>query len=191
MVNLKNFSVKPKVICSIDASTNNLAFALFENDKVIKYGKIAFSGANVFEKTASAARQVAKELSSFKIDAIVIEHTVFINSPKTMADLSMVQGGIISAAILNGINKITTVSPITWQNFIGNKAFSKVEKLETIAEYPGKSTSWYKTYERNIRKQKTINFVNINYDVETDDNDIADAIGIGHYAINNWEKVDK
>ena len=54
---------------------------------------------------------------------------------------------------------------------------------------PNKSESWYKQNEREVRKQKTINFVNINYDLEINDNDIADAIGIGHYSLNNWEKL--
>jgi hypothetical protein len=36
-----------------------------------------------------------------------------------------------------------------------------------------------------------MNFVNINYDVVIDDNDVADAIGIGHWAIHNWGKLTK
>jgi hypothetical protein len=34
-----------------------------------------------------------------------------------------------------------------------------------------------------------MNLVEINYDKVITDNDVADAVGIGHYAINNWEKL--
>jgi hypothetical protein len=54
---------------------------------------------------------------------------------------------------------------------------------------PGKSDSWYKSKEREIRKEKTISFVNTYYDKNISDNDIADAVGIGHYAIRNWTKL--
>jgi len=57
------------------------------------------------------------------------------------------------------------------------------------SQNPGKSQAWYKGYERGIRKQRTIKFININYDRSIDDNDVADACGIGHWAIHNWDKA--
>jgi hypothetical protein len=53
----------------------------------------------------------------------------------------------------------------------------------------GKSESWYKTYERNLRKERTIRFVNTIYDKNISDNDVADACAIGHWAISNWNKA--
>ena len=43
--------------------------------------------------------------------------------------------------------------------------------------------------ERNLRKERTIRFVNTIYDRNITDNDVADACGIGHWAINNWSKA--
>ena len=54
---------------------------------------------------------------------------------------------------------------------------------------PNKSESWYKTQEREVRKEKTIRFINMQYDKTITDNDVADACGIGHWAINNWNKA--
>jgi hypothetical protein len=122
-------------------------------------------------------------------EAIVIEHTVFMNSPKTAADLALVQGAILGAAGQSGTKVIGRVSPITWQNFIGNKKISKEEKLYIRSQSPGKSESWFKTFERDLRKQRTINFINIQYDKNITDNDVADACGIGHWAIKNWDKA--
>jgi hypothetical protein len=156
--------LKPERICAIDASTNSLAYATFHGGYLKEYGKINFEGKDIYEKVIDAGRK-SKGLFEFivDVDAIVIEHTVFMNSPK--------------------------VSPITWQNFIGNKKISKEEKAMIAARNPGKSESWYKTYERNLRKQRTIDFIEFTYNRKVEDNDVADACGIGHWAIKNWDKA--
>jgi Holliday junction resolvasome RuvABC endonuclease subunit len=186
MVSLGKINPQPEIVCSIDASTNSLAFAIFENKKLVTCGKINFNGKDIFAKVRDAARKTGALFNHFKIDAIVIEHTVFMNSPKTMNDLAMVQGALLGSS---GINKVKTINPIAWQTFIGNGKLSKDAKLLLRTQNPGKSDSWYKGHERDFRKQKTINFVNVNYDKAINDNDVADAIGIGHYAINNWQKL--
>jgi hypothetical protein len=187
--------IKPAKFIAIDASTTSIAFALFELGKIECVGKISFSGRDIYEKCIDSS----KKLKSFfnndifvNTDSLVIEHTVFMNSPKTAADLALVQGSIIGAAGASGISNIGKVSPITWQNYLGNKKLTKEEQLEIRKANPDKSDSWYKSYERNIRKIRTIKLVEINYDRKIEDFDIADACGIGHWALNNWNKaVDK
>jgi Holliday junction resolvasome RuvABC endonuclease subunit len=184
-------SNKPNNICSIDASTNSLAFAIFSGNSLNKFGKINFQGMNTYSKVKDAARKTLALFKQFDIDAIVIEHTVFINSPKTAADLALVQGALLGAAGIAGIKVAGAVNPISWQSFIGNGKTTKDAKLLVRNEFPGKSDSWYKNFDRESRKQKTINFININYDIVVSDNDVADAIGIGHWAIHNWGKLTK
>jgi Holliday junction resolvasome RuvABC endonuclease subunit len=184
-------SNKPNTICSIDASTNSLAFAIFSGNSLDKFGKINFEGTSTYSKVKDAARKTLALFKQFNIDSIVIEHTVFINSPKTAADLALVQGALLGAAGIAGIKVAGAVNPISWQSFIGNGKTTKDAKLLIRNEYPGKSESWYKNFDRESRKQKTINFININYDVAVSDNDVADAIGIGHWAIHNWGKLTK
>jgi len=182
--------LKPERICAIDASTNSLAYATFHGGSLKEYGKINFEGKDIYEKVIDAGRK-SKGLFEYivNVDAIVIEHTVFMNSPKTAADLALVQGALLGAAGQSGIRTIGKVSPITWQNFIGNKKISKEEKAIIVARNPGKSESWYKTYERNLRKQRTIDFIEFTYNKKVEDNDVADACGIGHWAIKNWYKA--
>lgn len=192
MVKLSEITNKPDVIFAIDASTTSLAFALFHKKELISTGKIKFDGKNNYDKVADAC----KKLNSFftlynNVDAIVIEHTVFMNSPKTAADLALVQGAILGAAGIHGIKIAGSVSPITWQNYIGNKRLTSKEKQDIMLEFPDKSKAWYKSYERELRKQKTIKFINTYYDKNIEDNDVADAVGIGHWAIANWEKLTK
>jgi Holliday junction resolvasome RuvABC endonuclease subunit len=182
----------PKKICAIDASTNSLAFAMFDTftKSIISVGKITFEGKNTYEKVMDAGKKVKAFIDIHGgFEAIVIEHTVFMNSPKTAADLALVQGAILGAAGQSGTKQIGRVSPITWQNYIGNKKISKDEQLFIRSQNPGKSVSWYKSYERNLRKERTIKFININYDRSITDNDVADACGIGHWSINNWDKA--
>ena len=183
---------KPKVICAIDASTNSLAFALFDTQQKTlgAVGKINFEGNDTYEKVMDAGKKVKAFIDLYGgFEAIVIEHTVFMNSPKTAADLALVQGAILGAAGQAGTKVIGKVSPITWQNYLGNKKISKEEQLIIRAKTPGKSLSWYKSYERNLRKERTIKLIEINYDRIIKDNDVADAAGIGHWAIHNWDKA--
>lgn len=190
MVSLASLAGKPKRILAIDASTSSLAFSLFDSKELVSFGKIKYKGLTTYDKVIDACKKTKAFLDAYEnISAIVIEHTVFMNSPKTAADLALVQGALLGAAGMTGVSIVKSVAPITWQNYIGNKKFTKEEKLEVRKQNPGKSESWYKTHERNLRKEKTINYINLQYDRMVDDPDVADAIGIGHYAVNNWDRL--
>lgn len=184
--------IMPKRICAIDASTNSLAFSVFDTftKSIVTVGKINFEGKDTYEKVMDAGKKVKAFFDIYDgFEAIIIEHTVFMNSPKTAADLALVQGAILGSAGQSGTRIIGKVSPITWQNFIGNKKISKEEQLVIRSTNPGKSVSWYKSYERNLRKERTIKFINTVYDRTISDNDVADACGIGHWALSNWDKA--
>lgn len=190
MVKLSQISKQPERICAIDASTNSLAFAIFDKEDLEACGKINFEGANTYKKLADAAAKTQAFFSAYgDFDAVVIEHTVFMNSPKTAADLALVQGALLGAMSVIGVKQIKSINPIAWQTFIGNGRLTTPEKTELREQSPGKSESWYKTKEREFRKQRTIKFVNTIYDKNIDDNDVSDAVGIGHYSVNNWSKL--
>jgi Holliday junction resolvasome RuvABC endonuclease subunit len=191
MKKISELKPKPKNICAIDASTNSLAFAIFSDNKLIKYGKIKFDGIGIYEKLGDAALKSLPFFKQFEVDAIVIEHTIFINSPKTASDLALIQGALLGAAKIAGTKTAGSINPITWQTFIGNGKLTAEEKQKLVLEFPEKSKNWYQNKTREVRKQKTINFVNTYYDRAVSDDDVADAIGIGHYAVNNWEKIEK
>jgi Holliday junction resolvasome RuvABC endonuclease subunit len=157
----------PDTICAIDASTMSIAFAVFNTKKesLDAVGKIYFEGNHIYERVMDAGQKVKSFIDYYGgFESIVIEHTVFMNSPKTAADLALVQGAILGAAGQSGTKIIGKVSPITWQNYIGNKKISKDEQLLIRSQNPGKSASWYKAYERMLRKERTIKFINTIYD---------------------------
>ena len=183
-------TIQPKTICAIDASTNSLAFAIFSNKDLKMIGKINFEGNNTYEKVMDACKKT-KAFFDYNngFEAIVIEHTVYMNSPKTAADLALVQGALLGAAGLVGTKIIGTVATITWQNYIKNGKLTKDEKFALRSKNLEKTESWHKTNERNFRKERTIRFINMQFDKTITDNDVADACGIGFYAINNWNKT--
>ena len=179
----------PKNILAIDASTNSMAFSVFSHEKLKKYGKINFHGRHVYEKAGDATRKLIPFLKDFDIDAVVIESAIYTNSQKTAINLAIVQGVIIGSSQMYSNRTVVSCSPVSWQNWIGNKVLTKAEKEEIKKENPGHSFSWYKQKEREKRKNKTIKIVNIEFMTDIDDDDVADAVAIGWYSSKNWNKL--
>jgi hypothetical protein len=179
----------PKNFCAIDASTNSMAFAYFVNHDLIKYGKIKFSGNIIYDKLGDTSAKTKAFFLSCPTENMLIEKTIFANSPMVSANLSLSQGALIGAAKLAGVKNVYGVTPMSWQNFIGTRLLTKEEKEQIRLSNPGKSNSWYKNQEREKRKQKTISTINSGFDIDVNDNDVADACGIGMFALKNWEKV--
>lgn len=177
---------KPVKILGIDASTTSIAFGIFENGKLIQYGKINLNGSDIYEKIYDARKKVLAMKNILKADYITIEAAVFVKSPDIAIKLAYVYGAIISQ-LLDENSKVVTVIPTQWQNFIGNKSFTKDEKERLKLKNPGKSEAWYKTKIREMRKQKTIAFVNNNFNPQSEilDHDVADAIAIAYFAQEN------
>jgi Holliday junction resolvasome RuvABC endonuclease subunit len=186
---MKNL-IKPKSFCSVDASTNSLAYAYFKDQQLEHYGKIKFFGNDIYEKIVDTSHKTRAFFSRFEdLDYMIIEQVIYLNSPKTAANLAMSHGAVVASAALTGIDHIASVSPMQWQNWTGNKRLTPEEKKKIRDLNPDKSESWYKSQERLFRKQRTIRFVNDKYNLKIDDDDVADAIAIGSWAIDNWGKV--
>jgi len=180
---------KPRTIIAVDASTNSMAFSIFEEGRLIKYGKVRFVGTDALYKAGDACRKAIPFFKAFRSDAIILESAIYSNSPKTAMQLSLVQGAIIAAAQVAGIKTVKNVAPMAWQNYIGTKLLSAAEKQAIVKKTPGKSNSWYKGKERELRKQKTIDYVNNRYKIKVDDDDVADSIGIGSYVSDKWGAI--
>jgi hypothetical protein len=95
--------------------------------------------------------------------------------------LSYVYGVVIAELMSTGASVIT-ISPTSWQAYIGNKNPTKEEKAAIRLINPGYADSWYKNKIRNIRKQRTVDYFNNKYGLSLDDFDVADSFGIAHYA---------
>ena len=168
-------------VLGIDASTNSVAFCLMENDKPLKWGKVEFTGSDIYDKIYDAKVKMHAMLDELKSDYIVVEGAVLVRSPDAVIKLSYVYGVVIAELMSTGA-KVITISPTAWQAYIGNKNPTKDEKESIRVKNPGYADSWYKNKLRNMRKQRTVDYFNDKYKLSLDDFDVADSFGIAHYA---------
>jgi hypothetical protein len=122
-------------------------------------------------------------LKELKSDYIAVEGAILVRSPDAVIKLSYVYGVVIAELMSTGA-KVITISPSSWQAFIGNKNPTKDEKSIIRLENPGYAESWYKNQLRNMRKQRTVDYFNNKYKLEINDFDVADSFGIAYYANN-------
>ena len=172
---------KASRVLGIDASTNSVAFCLMENDKPLKWGKINFVGQDIYEKIHDAKIKTSSMLDELKSDYIAVEGAILVRSPDAVIKLSYVYGVVIAELMSTGASVIT-ISPTSWQAYIGNKNPTKDEKQAIRVKNPGYAESWYKSQLRNMRKQRTVDYFNNKYGLSLNDFDVADSFGIAHYA---------
>lgn len=176
--------VKPKAnkVLGIDASTNSFAFCLMQGDTPAKWGEITFEGSDIYERILDAKKKIKAFKHELDTDFVVIEAAISVKSVQTGMKMAYVFGAIMGELLTKDI-EVREVHPITWQSYIGNKNFTKAEKLAVKNEFPDKSENWIKNKIRERRKEKTIGFAR-SLGVETESDNVADAVGIAWYAVN-------
>lgn len=172
-------------VLGVDASTNSFAFCLMDKDGPIRWGEIKFKGSSVFERLAYAQRHIAAMKEHLQADIIVFEGAVYVQNKKTVILLAYAFGAIISALINDGA-AIEQISPLAWQNYLGNKPLTKHEKAEIESANPGKSKSWYQNASRELRKARTMAWAKETYGIKTDSDNVSDAVGVAHYGVSQW-----
>ena len=173
--------LKANRVLGIDASTNSIAFCLMEDNHPLKWGKVDLVGSDIYEKIYDAKVKMNVMLDELKSDYIAVEGAILVRSPDAAIKLSYVYGVVIAELMSTG-SRVITISPSSWQAYIGNKNPTKEEKAGIRLKNPGYADSWYKTQLRNMRKQRTVDYFNSKYNIRLDDFDVADSFGIAHYA---------
>ena len=168
-------------VLGIDASTNSVAFCLMDNNIPVKWGKVEFTGADIYEKIYDAKKKMHAMLNELKSDYIVVEGAVLVRSPDAVIKLSYVYGVVIAELMASGASVIT-ISPTSWQAYIGNKNPTKADKEALRTKFPGKSDAWYKSKMREVRKQRTVDWVKEKFNIDLTDFDVADSFGIAYYS---------
>lgn len=174
--NLTN-SKRIGTVLGIDASTNSFAYCWYGKDGPIEWGEIKFSGNTVWERLADGQARVAALRGKFDFDLIIFESAVFVQNKKTVVLLAYSFGALVASIMEDG-RAVEEIPPVTWQNAIGNKALTKIEKEQIKRDFPDKSVSWYSNKSREIRKQRTMDWVKKTYDIDVDSDNISDAIGV-------------
>ena len=177
---------KASRVMGIDCSTHSLAFTIFYNRRPERWGKINFNGADVFARIHDAGLKTKAfvELEDINVDYIAMESAIMakVQNPDVTIKLAYVYGAVLSE-LMRVHTKVITVKPSEWQNFIGNKNFTKAEKEQLRLDYPGYSASWYTNKTREIRKQRTMDYFNDKWPhMNLTDNDVGDSAGIAYWA---------
>ena len=172
-----------KRVMGIDASTHTIAYCIFDGETPVEWGEINFDGGDVYQRILDAKKKVRALRKHFNTDFVVLEAAVMVRSANTGLKMAYIFGAIMGELLENGA-EVLEVHPITWQSYLGNKNFTKVEKEKVKSDNPGRSDNWIKSKIREIRKQKTIDFVK-SIGVDTISDNVADAAGIAWYATKN------
>lgn len=177
--------IKARHVLGIDASTHTLAFCFMEDAVPQWWGEVDLgTGKDIHTRLGEAFASIQAILDSTLKDTdhviCYIESAVKINNIKTTINLSYMYGIIIGAVASRGI-LVREVSPITWQNFIGNRSLTPQEKKKIVSENKGLSRSTVNNKIRKFRKQRTIAWVKETFDIELDSDDVSDSFGITHF----------
>lgn len=174
--------VKANRVIGIDASTNSLAFAIFEDGKPISCGEVFFNGSTVFDRLNDAKRKTKALVDSgvLKGDYVAIESAIMVRNVQTAIDLAYVYGAIIGE--LMALNpQVHKVAPITWQSGIGNPNLKKAEKEALQKANPTKSKTWLQNEGRKMRKARTLDIARKHFKIPSDSDNVGDAVGLALY----------
>ena len=163
-------------VLSIDASTKSTGFALFDGKELKSYKCVTASSNDLATRIKKMVFALDEILSKNKIDIIVLEEVrpeQGLQNIKTHKALMYLQAAIAFLVHERFKNvEIDYIYPNEWRKICGIKTGAGVRR-ETL-------------------KPKDIAFVKQTYGIDVND-DIADAIGIGHAYVNklnneiNWE----
>lgn len=172
---------------SIDSSSKSLAFAVFEKaggkSSLIAAGKIEFPD-GMRQKLLVINASVPAIFNFYQnIDHVIIEQTIYIQSPQTSRILSYIVGHIWGKC-LEFCNDVRDVEIMKWKSHIGYKNVSKAEKQRWEDEHGSTEAKKIAAKERKERTGKIIKAKIAGIDDITD-YDIIDAIAIGLWSINN------
>lgn len=154
------------ILLSLDASISSTGYAIFDEDKLIKYGKIVTNKKN-FENEDLRLNHICDKIEQliikYEIDELVCEDQFASVNSKTILILRKLIGGIMRTANRFDIN-IHYYFPNEWRKILGINKGTSNDKKKKCYDY--------------LIKNNIIDFEFIPKNKDKND-DICDAIGIG------------
>lgn len=170
---------KAQRVLGIDPSTKSVAWCLMDDTGIVATGEEILSGSSLYERMQSAYK-AAEALVELKPDFVAIESAVFVNNRQVVVKLAYFYGVVMGVLAANEI-LFDDVPPITWETWIDNPPTRRKERREFKKNNPELSSYKVKKHFREARKQRTMDWVKKNYKLDTDNDNIADAVGIAAY----------
>ena len=151
-------------VLAIDQARHG-GWAIYDDDSLDTAGVWNFDSKDyTFERAVlQIERTVFTLIAKYDIDYLIYEDIQMQRSTKAFKRLAQLQGVLINLAVYSEI-PYTIVHPKTWQAY-RDKTFPELKGLEN--------------------KKRSIAAVKELFDIETENDNLADAICIGYYAANN------
>lgn len=168
-------------ILAIDQARNG-AWAIFDyqSKKLVTYGTFSYDNKSfTYAKAILAIENLVDSLiKSYGISAVFIEDIQLRANVQSFKKLAQLQGVLVNLFEKNEY-LYDFVAPSQWQNYCKARSRTTKEIKEKIKalEASGKKES----------KILSIQFVKEKYNVDTENDNLSDAICIGHYAVNHFK----
>lgn len=162
-------------ILAIDQARNG-AWSVFNNSKKELVGYGTFSFDNKLYSYSKVILHIEELISSiikaYDIKYVSIEDIQLRVNVQAFKKLAQLQGVLVNLCERSKL-KYGLVAPTQWQNFCKDKNKNISHKVEV--EHPDKKNS----------KKLSLQFIKDKFDIDTDNDNLADAICIGYYTVNN------
>lgn len=150
----------------------------YDNKTIVKYGTLKYGPTISFEEMIyTLTRDLWDIVCNNNVDAVFFEDTQYQMNIDSFKKLCWLQGGLIHWLSENDI-LYSIIPPSRWQGYCNARGRSSSEVKSNI-----RSAS--DTKKRG--KALTIEYVREQYGIDTNDDNLADAICIGFYVVNNIE----
>jgi hypothetical protein len=167
----------------LDCSTKSISFCHMEKGVPVRWGEIHLNGATAFERIFDAKQKVSS--LEIKADAVAIEAAIYVNNMKASIALAYVYGAVLGELMTDN-SGVVAIEPLKWQSHIGNKLWTKAQKDKMAAENPGRAKTWYKQEVYRRRKQYTLDWVEREYGIHLDSDNVGDSFGLARYLTDTY-----
>lgn len=172
-------------ILAIDQARNG-AWSVFDNEsgELVGYGTFSFDTKKyTYAKTILYIEEIITAvINAYDIGFVMIEDIQLRMNVLSFKKLAQLQGVLVNLCERNKL-LYGLVAPTQWQNYCRARGRNSTEIKEQI-------TSVEKT-EKKESKVLSIQFVREQFGIETENDNLADALCIGYYTVNNIEIVQK
>lgn len=190
LTDLKRQPKEANRVIGLDLNSSKMAFSIFDDKRLIKYGEVEFPGKTLFQRLNSANKIISILRDELQADKIVFESAIYVNNRKTVISLAYMYGAVVSTLAEPEV-EIGELGPTEWGKAIGNNGISQKERAAFKRANPGKTKGWYDQQFREQRKQITKNWVQDTFGIDTSNlsDDVCDAIAVGAVAAGAIPKI--
>lgn len=150
----------------------------YEGKKLLDYGTWGFDSKNyTFEQAILHIETLLSEvILTHDIEAVFLEDIQLRQNVQSFKRLAQLQGVLVNLCEKTNII-YNLVAPAQWQNYCKARGRTTKEIKSKVTEIDpiGKKSS----------KVLSLQFVRDNFEIETDNDNLSDAVCIGHYVVNN------